>query len=595
MTVGQGNQMIAVNVGEIAVDAAFIEALLIKVLEKFTPDTPVTMTFRKAHFASGHDLKDFAGKLGIELAARGCRAMSEKPKTVDFGAPDTFGAHLFRVEIPAARTEPVVIVEDYGYRGQEGGIPRDEERVVLKRPVWSAIADIARREFNDRLKAAKVLTGRWHTGTNLVDRLLGKELCVLAWAAETANARADSRHLQQVGGAAPGGALVALRHDRGRSGLARGHPARLAARAVSCPLRRRKARRRTQTPPPGGAGPLSPAAVRGFRMSDTVTPFSLKDAPALIERLLPVQKLSAEAYKEQMAGSGKTLTALGSYWKGRKPLILNKACILGCLLPATDDPARDLEIFEKLMAMDDESFVVRWKRRPKPKEILATLSIACIADYFTVEPEGVLPASAPVDWSKPEYDKVKVAWREDITELERRRLEAQMLPKAPYRERVDQAKRPEEVMDTVHDHIWDAVNAHLGTSAQSFPELVEQLGIMRFGHRPRWPTPSAVPARFPSRRLGSAAMSMPPTSTQWPACSPGVPSTSSAARREPREAGARAAGTGAHGCRRRSTDSASRPTARAGGPRYFSTALKLAARRRGWMVPLLPTLIVSKG
>ena len=51
-----------------------------------------------------------------------------------------------------------------------------------------------------------------------------------------------------------------------------------------------------------------------------------------------MQKLSAEAYKEQMAGSGKTLTALGSYWKGRKPLILNKACILGCLLPATDDP-----------------------------------------------------------------------------------------------------------------------------------------------------------------------------------------------------------------------------------------------------------------
>jgi hypothetical protein len=112
--------------------------------------------------------------------------VSDRPKTVDFGAPDTFGAHLFRVEIPASRNEPVVIVEDYGYRGQEGGIPRDEERVVLPRPVWSAIADIARREFNDRLKAAKVLTGRWHTGPNLVDRLLGKELCVLAWAAETA-------------------------------------------------------------------------------------------------------------------------------------------------------------------------------------------------------------------------------------------------------------------------------------------------------------------------------------------------------------------------------------------------------------------------
>ena len=114
--------------------------------------------------------------------------MSDQPKTIDFGAPTTFGAHLFRVEIPSARDESVMIVEDYGYRGQEGGIPRDEERVSLKRPIWSGIADIARREFNDRLKAAKVHTGRWHTGTNLVDRLLGKELCVLAWAAETGNA-----------------------------------------------------------------------------------------------------------------------------------------------------------------------------------------------------------------------------------------------------------------------------------------------------------------------------------------------------------------------------------------------------------------------
>jgi hypothetical protein len=112
--------------------------------------------------------------------------MTEKPKTVDFGAPDAFGIHLFRVVIPAARSEPVVIIEDYGYRGQEAGIPREEERVVLKHAVWSAISDIARREFNDRLKAAKMLTGRWHTGANLVDRLLGKELCVLAWAAETA-------------------------------------------------------------------------------------------------------------------------------------------------------------------------------------------------------------------------------------------------------------------------------------------------------------------------------------------------------------------------------------------------------------------------
>jgi len=114
--------------------------------------------------------------------------MSEKRQAVDFGASGKFGAHLFRVEILAARNSSVVIVEDYGYRGLESVIPQEEERVVLKRPTWSAIADIARHEFNNRLKAAKFPVGRWHTGVNLVDRLLGKELCVLAWAAETANA-----------------------------------------------------------------------------------------------------------------------------------------------------------------------------------------------------------------------------------------------------------------------------------------------------------------------------------------------------------------------------------------------------------------------
>lgn len=112
--------------------------------------------------------------------------MSSEALSVDFGAPEKFGAHLFRVEVPAARTGSVVIVEDYGYRGNEAGIPRDEERAILDRRVWSKISDAARREFNARLKAAKLPAGRWHSGTNLVERLLGKELCVLAWAAEPA-------------------------------------------------------------------------------------------------------------------------------------------------------------------------------------------------------------------------------------------------------------------------------------------------------------------------------------------------------------------------------------------------------------------------
>jgi putative DNA methylase len=324
-------------------------------------------------------------------------------------------------------------------------------------------------------------------------------------------------------------------------------------------------------------------------------PFSLKDAPALIERLLPVQKLSAEVYKERMAGTAQTLTALGNFWKGRKPLILNKACILGCLLPATDDPARDLEIFEKLLAMDDESFVVRWKRRPKPKEILATLSISKISDYFTVEPEGILPAFAPVDWSRPEYDTVNVAWREDLSELPRRRLESQMLPRVPYHERVDQANRPEEVMDAVYDHIWDAVNAHLGTNAHSFPELVEQVGVMRFGHRPRVADTFCGSGQIPfeAARLGCDvyASDLNPVACMltWGAFNivgGSVESRKKLAKSQQellRQVQAEIDNLGIES------------DGKGWRAKVFLYCMEVRCPQSGWMVPLLPTLIVSKG
>jgi hypothetical protein len=67
LNVGQGSRIIAINIGELAVEAPFLQALLDKVLEKFNPDTPLTLSFRRAHFMSGHDLLGFAEKLGLEL------------------------------------------------------------------------------------------------------------------------------------------------------------------------------------------------------------------------------------------------------------------------------------------------------------------------------------------------------------------------------------------------------------------------------------------------------------------------------------------------------------------------------------------------
>lgn len=223
-------------------------------------------------------------------------------------------------------------------------------------------------------------------------------------------------------------------------------------------------------------------------MINSVVPFSLKDTPALIEKLLPAQRLSLEVFKERKAGPGQTLTALGSYWKGRKPLIMNKACILGALLPSTDDLKRDLEVFEMLMAMDAESLVVR-VGRVKPVKILEKVSIGNIYDYFEVEPEGVLPLQAPFnlnDFPAEDGKLPRVGWRKDLYEYERRKLESLALSDLPYKDIVEKATRPELCdQEDLFSHIWDSVNAHLGTKAASMPELVEQLGIMRFGHTPR--------------------------------------------------------------------------------------------------------------
>ena len=67
LTVGQGPHIASVGIGEVKVDSVFLTQLLEKLLQKFSPDTPVTMVFRKAHFALGYDLKHFCEKLGLGI------------------------------------------------------------------------------------------------------------------------------------------------------------------------------------------------------------------------------------------------------------------------------------------------------------------------------------------------------------------------------------------------------------------------------------------------------------------------------------------------------------------------------------------------
>jgi adenine-specific DNA methylase len=205
------------------------------------------------------------------------------------------------------------------------------------------------------------------------------------------------------------------------------------------------------------------------RTSAGLIPLSLKDAPVLIESVFPAQKVSFEAQKERKAGSGQTLTALGSYWKGRKPLILVRAIVLGSLLPSTGNAEIDLVIFEKLLAFDDEGLARR----------------ALAANAFSASQiQELIPIGDPERYFSGR------GWRRDLTDEDRLVLYRKALAKFPtYEEKATLCKRPEDVdQKWLFEKVWPVVNRHykyLNINVHSFPELVEQLGVLRYGQRPK--------------------------------------------------------------------------------------------------------------
>jgi putative DNA methylase len=183
-----------------------------------------------------------------------------------------------------------------------------------------------------------------------------------------------------------------------------------------------------------------------------------------IETQFPVARLSAESYKERKAGSGQTLTGLGKWW-GRKPLILVRASLLGLLMPASDDPQKDRDIFYKILTMDEDGL---WQRKNKPlsaKEIVRLVK--------PEECKGHIEGSGE-----------SARWAKGISKAEKERLEALAFARLPYEEKLTYCCRPEEI-EGPSPSSWNEINAHLGTSAHSLEELFAQLSEKAFGHTAR--------------------------------------------------------------------------------------------------------------
>lgn len=372
-----------------------------------------------------------------------------------------------------------------------------------------------------------------------------------------------------------------------------------------------------------------------------VVPFSLRDAPSLIEKAWPTAKISAETQKERKAGSGQTLTGLGSYWKGRKPLILTRACVLAALMPATDDLERDVEIFEKLMGMADETFGRRFtggpsafaKLFPEYAESVATgkdyawnetirddLGLGLRAEKLLNQvrdevPEWVrrdlsdiakgeipqgdpkeLMAALPDEWTAFVEEKHRRwIWRDDLTEQERERRITRAFMTLPYAERLEKVKRPEELPETeLLAGVWDEVNAHLGTEANSISDLVEQLGIMRFGRRPKladtFSGSGSIP--FEAARMGcdAYASDLNPVACMltWGAFNIVGASPAEHAQMHKRQVSVMAE------IDREITQMGIEHDEKGNRAKVFLYCLETKCPRTGWMVPLAPSWIVSK-
>ena len=227
-----------------------------------------------------------------------------------------------------------------------------------------------------------------------------------------------------------------------------------------------------------------------------LTPLALKDAPALIEAVFPAQKVSFEAQRERKAGPGQTLTSLGSYWKGRKPLILVRAVILGTLLPQTGDTERDLQLFEKLIAFDDEGLARRAAANGalKPKDIALRIELENPWDYFKASLKRTnLTGGDICSWRFPidaDAEGIGLAWRRDVGDEEKLEVYRKVIGSfGSYEEKAAICKRPEEVdQQWLYSPIWKEINksySDFGIRAFNHQELVEQIGVLRYGHRPR--------------------------------------------------------------------------------------------------------------
>lgn len=186
---------------------------------------------------------------------------------------------------------------------------------------------------------------------------------------------------------------------------------------------------------------------------------------SFIEVQFPVSKVSKESYKERKAGSSQTLTGLGKWW-GRKPLVLIRAALLGVLMPSSNNPKKDREIFLKILTMDEKGLEIRKNKSIPTKQLINLLTTREKEEFFEKNQEEYIPK-----------------YKKGINKQQKEKIQKLAFSRLSYDEKLTYCIRPEEV-ENLHSEDWRVINEHLGTTAKSLQELIQQLGQKKFGETP---------------------------------------------------------------------------------------------------------------
>jgi hypothetical protein len=138
----------------------------------------------------------------------------KKLKSFGFGFVPEQNEHYFLVTVPdgRAKSAKVLISEHFEWKTLANGkdtiinMGSDDPQIkcILNRQAWEGIMEETKAEFNRRLRGFGVKVGNWpKKGQTPIDRTLGKELTLLAWAIEDADVSLVSVAIRNWLGLAP--------------------------------------------------------------------------------------------------------------------------------------------------------------------------------------------------------------------------------------------------------------------------------------------------------------------------------------------------------------------------------------------------------